>query len=149
LRALAAARKHQARIGPAPEDYAYASPSAEPPDDPRIKQVTRRATATELAAQTSPVDNDRTSKAKQRRRRARERQAPVKFDAPAFLAEHWASIFAPLFKQLRLDPADVDTPIGARLAVAYHAVLEEQERLDGASGPAAKRWVALLRQLQP
>ena len=109
----------------------------------------RRATAFELAAQTSPVDRDRTSKSKARRRRSRGRQAPAKFDAPAFLAEHWQAVFGFLFKRLRLGEAELDGPIGARLAVAYHAVLVEQERLDGAAGPAAKRWVALVRELTP
>jgi hypothetical protein len=106
--------------------------------------VTRRATAYELALQTGPID--RITKAKARRRRSRERQAPAKFDPAVFLAQHWPTVFNPLFKQLRID---ADAPIGARLAVAYHAVLEEQERLDGASGPAAKRWVELLRELTP
>ncbi len=119
-------------------------PPDEPPGDPRIKQVHRRATGYELAAQTGPVD--RSTKAKQRRQRSRQRQPPAKFDAPAFLAQHWSTVFNPLFKQLRIDP---DDPIGARLAAAYHAVLDEQERLDGASGSAQRRWVELLRELTP
>jgi hypothetical protein len=148
-RALAAARKRQARIGLAPEGYSYQPPPGAGPQDPRIKQVHRRATAYELAAQTSPVNRDRSSKAKARRRRSPERRAPAKFDAPAFLVQHWRTVFGPLFKRLRLGDADVDGPIGAQLAVAYHAVLAEQEQLDGASGPAIKHWVALLRELTP
>jgi hypothetical protein len=147
-RALAAARKRQARIGPVPENYIYQPPPEVPPDDPRIKQVHRRATAYELAAHISPVNRDRTSKAKARRRRSHERQAPTKFDAPEFIGEHWQAVFHPLFKRLHLGDGDVDGPIGARLAVAYNAVIVEQEQLDGASGPAIKRWVALLRELK-
>jgi hypothetical protein len=147
-RALAAVRKHQARIGEPPEGYEYSPPSAEPPDDPRIKQILRRATATELAAQTGPID--RTTKAKARRRRSRERQAPAKFDAPEFIGEHWASTFAPVFKSLRLEPDDIDGPIGHQLAVAWRAVLDEEAKLgDQSYGPARKRWHALLRELQP
>jgi hypothetical protein len=93
------------------------------------------------------VDRDRTSKAKARRRRSRERPVPSKFDAPEFIGEHWRAVFSPLFKRLRLGDADVDGPIGARLAVAYNAVLVEQEQLDGEYGPAARRWVQLLREL--
>jgi hypothetical protein len=54
-----------------------------------------------------------------------------------------------MFQRLRLDNADVDRPIGTHLAVAYRDLVAEQERLDGAAGPAAKRWVQLLRELRP
>jgi hypothetical protein len=148
-RAVAAARKRQARIGPAPEGYGYQPPPEMPPDDPRIKGVHRRATAYELAQQTTPVGRDRGTKAKARRMRSRERLAPAKFDTAAFIGEHWQTVFRPLFKRLRFDDTDVDGPVGARLALAYHAVLAEQERLDGAYGSAARRWVALLRELTP
>lgn len=145
-RGLVAARKHQTQIGSAPDGYAYQPPSDMPPDDPRIKQVRRRATAFELAAQTY---GDRSTKAKARRRRSCERQGPAKFDTAAFIAEHWQEVFAPLAKRFRLGDADIDGPIGARLAATYHAVLAEQEQLDGAVGPAFKRWQALLRELKP
>jgi hypothetical protein len=148
-RALIAARKRQARIGPTPEGYSYQPPPTAPPDDPRIKRVTRRATAYELAAQTSPVNRDRSTKAKARRRRSRERQAPVTFDPAAFLAQHWRGVFGPLASQFRLDAADMDGPIGVQLAVAYRDVLDEREKSDGAYGPAAKRWVELMRELRP
>jgi hypothetical protein len=147
-RALIAAKNRQARIGPAPEGYAYSPPPFTPPDDLRIKAVHRRATAFELASQTSPVGRDRTSKAKARRRRSRERLAPAKFDTAAFIGEHWSSTFAPVFKSLRLEPTEIDGPIGHQLALAWRAVLDEQARLGGQSyGPARKRWQALLREL--
>jgi hypothetical protein len=147
-RALASAKKHQARIGPMPEGYSYQPPPKTPPDDPKIKAVYRRATAYELAAQSSPIDRDRTSKAKARRRRSRERQPLAAFDTAAFIAEHWALMFADVFKSLRLEPDEIDGPIGHQLALAWHAVLDEQSKLgDQSYGPARKRWQALLRQL--
>ena len=143
-RALIAARKHQARIGAIPEGYLYQPPSQTPPDDLRIKKITRRATAFELGPQTYI---DRTTKAKARRKlsreRSRERKPPSSFDAVAFLALHWRDL-APIFTRHRLDP---DSPIATRIAAAYRFVLEEQKRLDGAAGPAFKRWQQLLREL--
>ena len=130
-----------------PEGYVYSPPSAEPPGDPKIKAIYRRATATELAPQTSPVDRDRTSKSKARRQRSRERQAPAKFDAAAFLAQHWQAVFGPLFKRLRLGDADIDGPIGARLASPITPSSPSKSGSMAASGPAAKRWVGLLREL--
>ncbi len=146
-KAITAALKRQARIDPPLEGYIYQSPPATPPDDLRIKQVHRRATGYELAAQTGPVD--RSTKAKQRRQRSRERQAPAKFDASAFLAQHWPTVFGSLFKSLHLDPNEVDSPIGHRLALAWHAVITEQVRLGyDTYGPARKAWHALLRELR-
>ena len=146
-RALIAARRRQLKIGPAPADYRYQPPSPTPPTDVRIKRVHRHATGSELAAQTSPVDRDRTSKAKQRRKLARarsnERKPPRAFDAVAFLSRHWRDKLEPIFTRHRLDP---DSPIATRIAVAYNALLEEQQR-DAAAGPAFKRWVDLLHEL--
>jgi hypothetical protein len=148
-RALIAARKRQTRIGPAPSGYSYQPPPVAPPDDLTVKRVIRRATGYELALQTTPVDRDRSSKAKARRRRSRERQAPVTFDTAAFLSLHWRDVFGPLASQFRLDAADIDGPIGLRLAVAYRDVLDEREKSDGAYGRAAKRWLELMRELRP
>jgi hypothetical protein len=145
---LGAACKRQAKIGPAPEGYAYQPPLDTPPADVRIKQVHRRATAYELAAQTGPID--RATKAKLRQQKAQERRpSRRKFDQVAFIAEHWPTL-APVFKSLQLQPDAVDLPIGGQLALAWHAVLDERARLGEATyGPARKRWQALLRSLKP
>ena len=65
-----------------------------------------------------------------------QRKPPSPFDAAAFLAQHWRDVFGPLFKRLNLDP---DAPIGERVAISYHVLLQEQTQLDGAAGPAFKR----------
>lgn len=107
----------------------------------------RRATAYELAAQTRPVD--RATKARQRQQKAQERRpSRRKFDQAAFIAEHWP-ILGPVFRSLRLEPADVDAPVGRQLLLAWRDVLDEQVRLgDETYGPARKRWQAPLRQLK-
>jgi hypothetical protein len=56
-------------------------------------------------------------------------------------------VFGPLFKRLRLGDNDVTARSVPSWPQPMSAVLAEQERLDGASGPAAKRWGALLPEL--
>ena len=133
-RALAAARKRQATIGPPPEGYAHDAPPATAPRDPRIKQVLRRAAAWE-PARSNPVI-DRATKAKIRRQRKARLKAPATFDWRGFLGEHWRETFGPLFKMRRLDEADADGEIGRRLALAWRAVLDERDQL----GEGATAW---------
>jgi hypothetical protein len=72
----------------------------------------------------------------------------VNFDWHAFLLENWHSMFAQLFKAYGLDPIEVDTEIGRRIAVAWHGVLEEQAQLGaGVCGRAYEYWIELLRQM--
>jgi hypothetical protein len=146
-RALAAARKRQAKIGPPPDYYCYEPASDTPPDDVRIKQVHRRLNAAELAKTRPPVD--RTSKSRARKAHGRRFQAPASFDAAAFLTEHWSSTFGPLFEAHHLDPGEVDGELGRRMAVLWHAVLVDQARLGaGICGVAYERWMRLLRQIR-
>ncbi len=147
-RALAAARKRQAKIGPPPpEDYSDTPPADTPPTDPRIRVVLRRLNATELARTRPPVD--RQTKCKARKAHSHRFRAPVSFDWQAFLAEHWSSTFGPLVAAHHLDPAAVEGELGRRLAVTWHAVLDEQAQLgEGACGAAHGRWMALLRQIK-
>jgi hypothetical protein len=147
-RALTAGRKRQVAIGTAPEGYRHVPPSLNPPDDPRIKQIHRRANAYELGAQTSPL-MDRTTKCRQRKRLAQERRpSRRKLDLAAFITEHGETL-NPAFRVCGLDPGDVDNPFGRQLASAWHAVNTEQKRLGDANyGPARKAWHRLLRQLQ-
>jgi hypothetical protein len=144
-RSLAAARKRQARIGPPREDYVYAPPEGTPPTDPRIKVILRRM---HLAQGTSPVGRDRTTKSKARKAHGHRFRAPASFDWRGFLAEHWLSTFRSLFAAHHIDTAEVDGELGRRLAVAWHAVLDEREQLDGAAGAAFRSWMALLRQIK-
>jgi hypothetical protein len=85
-RALAAARRRQAKIGEAPEDYAYEPPAPTPPADPRIKAVFRRANAFEPAG-TNPVI-DRTTRTKQRRQKLIAPKTPKGFDWQRFFARY-------------------------------------------------------------
>jgi hypothetical protein len=146
-RALAAAGKRQARIGEPPESYASQLPPLAQPSDPRIKIILRRATGSELAAQTGTVD--RATKAQERRRRARERQSSRrKLDMAEFLAEH-GEILNPAFKACGLAPGDTESSLARQLALAWRAVLDEQAKFgDQSYGPARKRWQKLLRDLQ-
>ena len=47
-----------------------------------------------------------------------------------------------------MELADIDGPLGMRLAIAYRDRLDEQKRLDGAPGPAFCGWQRLLRELK-
>jgi hypothetical protein len=146
-RALAAARKRQAKIGPPAEDYVYTPPEDTPPTDPRIKAVFQRLNAFQLAQTRPPVD--RTTKAKARKAHSHRFRAPVSFDWSAFLTAHWSATFGPLFAAHHLDPAEVDGELGRRLAVTWQNVLAEQVKLgDGACGAAYGHWMALLRQIR-
>jgi len=144
-RAVAAARKHQAKIGPPPEDYVYHPPSAAPPADPRIKPIAGRASAAEMTTYTALVD--RSTKAKARRQASRDRHpaSSSQFDPAAFISEHWVTMFGPLFKARKIDPAEVDGVLGQRLAHAWRAVLDARQQPGEAA--AYKRWRTLLRQL--
>ena len=146
-RALAAARKRQAKIGPPPEGYTYTPPADTQPTDPRIKAVLQRLNAFQRAQTRPPVD--RTTKAKARKAHSHRFRAPASFDWHAFLAEHWSSTFGPLFAAHHLDPSEVDGELGRRLAVTWRAVLVEQAQLgEGTCGPAFSRWIALQREIQ-
>jgi hypothetical protein len=146
-RALAAARKRQAKIGEPPDDYNYIPSSDTPPTDPHITVVFQRLNAFQLAQTRPPVD--RTTKSKARKAHSHRFRAPVSFDWRAFLAEHWLGFFGPLFKTLHLDPSEVDGELGRRLAVSWRAVLDEQAQLgEGVCGVAFENWLALLRQIQ-
>ena len=146
LLSLAAARQRQAKLDPPPADYAYWAPSATPPDDPRIRVVTRRAAAWEPASANPVVD--RATRAKQRRQHSTLPKAPADFAWRDFLDEHWSAVFGPLFRAHRLDPAEVDGELGRSLAVAWHQALREQAKLgDGSVGPQQRRWHKLLRTL--
>ncbi len=146
-RALAAARKRQAKIGPPPEGYTYTPSVDTPPTDPRIKAVFQRLNAFQLARTRPPVD--RTTKSKARKAHSHRFRAPASFDWSAFLAQHWLGIFGPLFKAHHLDPSEVDGELGRRLAVSWRAVLDEQAQLgEGVCGAAFENWMALLRQIQ-
>ena len=144
-RALAAARKRQAKIGPPPEGYTYTPPADKPPTDPRIKAVTQPDVHQRAKAQ-PPID--RASKSKARKAHSHRFRAPASFDWHAFLAEQWSATFGPLFAAHHLDPDEVDGELGRRLAVTWHAVLDEQDLLDGAAGAAYKNWLSLLRQIR-
>jgi hypothetical protein len=145
-RALAAARKRMAKIGPPPEGYSYTPPADTPPTDPRINTVTQRMDPYQAAQAGTPVD--RTTKAKARKAHGHRFRAPASFDWSAFLSEHWSETFGPLFRSHRLDPDEADGELGRRLAVAWRAVLDERERLDGAVGAANRNWHALLREIK-
>jgi hypothetical protein len=145
-RALAAARRRQAKIGEPPEDYNYIPSSDTPPTDPHIKAVFQRLNAFQLARTRSPVD--RATKSKARKAHSHRFRAPASFDWSAFLAEHWLTVFGPLFKTLHLDPSEVDGELGRRLAVTWRAVLDEQAQLGEGTCAAYGRWTALLRQIK-
>ena len=141
-RALAAARKRQAKIGPPPEDYIYTPPADTPPTNSRIRAVLQRLNAFQRAQTRPPVD--RTTKAKARKAHSHRFRAPASFDWHAFLAEHWSSTFGPLFAAHQLDPSEVDGELGRRLAVTWRAVLDEQAQLGqgvcGSRITAGWRW---------
>nr|UXE45527.1 hypothetical protein Hi04_10k_c4997_00011 [uncultured bacterium] len=146
-RALAAARKRQAKIGPPPDDYNYEPPADTPPTDPHIKAVFHRLNALQLARTRPPVD--RTTKSKARKAHSHRFRAPASFDWSAFLAERWREVFGPLFKAHQLDPSEADGELGRRLAVTWRAVLDEQVQLgEGVCGAAHSRWMALLREIR-
>jgi hypothetical protein len=144
-RALVHARKRQAKIGPPPEGYVHQPPGDTAPTDERIKAIYHQATAYE-AARTEPV-TDRTTKARLRRQRLNAPDEPA-FDWQAFLNEHWHDTFGPLWRSYRL-PDDPHGVTGKLLAIGWHDVLDERQRLgDGAVGYATRRWHSLLNQLK-
>jgi hypothetical protein len=145
-RAVVAALKRQAKIGEPPDSYIYEPSSRTPPSDPRIKLVTRRASAFE-PARTRPVV-DRATRTKQHRQKLAVPKTPPGFDWQEFLQRHWLDVFRPLWRAYRLDDQDVDGEVGRVLAIAYKDKLDEQNAGDGTVGPASRRWDQLLRDLR-
>jgi hypothetical protein len=146
-RAVNAARKRMAKIGPPPEDFSYVPPSDTPPDNPSIRVVLRRLNAVELAKTRFPVD--RSTKSKARRRRFAPVKTPAGFDWQAFFQQHWMDVFRPIWRAHQLDDVDVGGELGRRMAIALKDALDEEQRTgtDGSIGPAREKWLKLLGQL--